>query len=133
MVRTAIAGLAAALLLAAADSSKAPVAGNPVVNVIGRITRVNAFRPGQGMPAIVLDVEGTSTTVLLGSMRYLMENNFNPKAGAPAQVKGYKMPDFIVAIEVRLPAEGLTLKLRDENGWPLWRGGGCPRCGGSSK
>ena len=130
MVRTAIAGLAAALLLVAADPSKAPVSGNPIVNISGRIARVDALRPGQG-PAIVVDVERTSTTVVLGSMRYLMEHNFNPKAGTPVQVKGYKLPEFIVAIEVRLPAEGLTLKLRDENGWPLWRGGGCPRCGGS--
>jgi hypothetical protein len=76
-----------------------------------------------------MDVDGTATTVILGSMRYLMEQNFNPKAGVQAQVKGYKLPATVIAIEVRLPAENLTLKLRDENGWPLWRGGGCPHCG----
>jgi hypothetical protein len=127
----AIAGLTVALLLVAADQPKAPIAGNPIVNLSGRITRVDAFRPGEGMPAIVVDVDGTSTAVLLGSMRYLMEQNFNPKAGAVVQVRGYKMPAAVIAIEVKLPADSLTLKLRDENGWPLWRGGGCPRCGRS--
>ena len=130
MLRVAIAGLTAVLLFAAADERKAPVAGNPVVNLSGRITRVDAFRPGQGMPGLVLDVNGSATTVILGSMRYLMEQNFNPKAGVQAQVKGYKLPDTVIAIEVRLPAENVTLRLRDDNGWPLWRGGGCPHCGG---
>ena len=130
MHRVALAVLAAALLFAA-DQTKAPIAGNPIVNISGRITRVDASRPGEGMPGIVVNVEGTSTNVLLGSMRYLMEHDFNPKAGAEVQVKGYKLPASVVAIEVRLPAENVSLKLRDENGWPLWRGGGCPRCGGS--
>jgi hypothetical protein len=129
MHRVALAALTAALLFGA-DQPKAPVAGSPVVNISGKITRVDASRPG-GMPALVVNVDGTSTNVILGSMRYLMERDFNPKAGAEVQVKGYKLPASVVAIEVRLPAEDVTLKLRDEHGWPLWRGGGCLRCGGS--
>ena len=129
MHRVVLAALTAALLFGA-DQPKAPVAGNPIVNISGRITRVDASRPGE-MPGLVVNVDGTSTTVILGSMRYLMEQDFNPKAGAAVQVKGYKLPASVVAIEVRLPAENVTLKLRDENGWPVWRGGGCPRCGGS--
>jgi hypothetical protein len=132
MLRVAITAWAA-LMLTAADQSKAPIAENPIVSISGRIVRVDAFRPGEGMPAIVVDVDGTATPVMLGSMRYLMERNFNPKAGSMVQVKGYKLPASIIAIEVRLPAENLTVKLRDENGWPLWRGGVCPRCGRSSK
>jgi hypothetical protein len=47
------------------------------------------------------------------------------------QVKGYKLPDVVVATEVRLTAEGKSIKLRDENGRPLWRGqGGGGRGGG---
>jgi hypothetical protein len=129
MLRVAIAGLTAALLFAAAHERKAPVARNAIVGLSGRITRVDAFRPGEGVPGFVMDVDGTATTVILGSMRYLMEQNFNPKAGAQAQVKGYRLPAKAVAIELRLPAENVTLKLRDENGWPLWRGGGCPHYG----
>jgi hypothetical protein len=134
MLRAAIAGLSAALVIAAAEEPKAPVAANPIVNLSGRITRVDAFRPREGMPAIVVDADGITTVVVLGSMRYLMEQNFNPKAGEQVKVKGYKLPDAVLAIEVKLPAENVTLKLRDEGGWPLWRGGrwrggGCPGCG----
>jgi hypothetical protein len=83
------------------------------------------------MPALVVDVNGTATTVVLGSLRYLMEQNFNPKAGMDVQVKGYKLPDVVVASEVRLTAEGKSIKLRDETGRPLWRGqGGGGRGGG---
>src|SRR5688572_5393545 len=118
MYRVALAALTAALLFGA-NQPKAPVAGNPIVNISGKITRVDAYRPGEGMPGLVVNVDGTSTNVILGSMRYLMEQDFNPKTGAEVQVKGYKLPASVVAIEVRLPAENVTLKLRDENGWPV--------------
>ena len=133
MLRAAIAALAGAVFMAAADPPQAPIAGNPVVNISGRIARVDAFRPGAGMPTLVVESEGTQTTVVLGSMRYLMEQNFNPKAGAQIEVKGYKQATSVIAIEVRLPAEDLTLKLRDKDGRPLWRGGGCPHCGQPKK
>ena len=129
MHRVVLAALTAALLFGA-DQPKAPVAGNPIVNISGKITRVDASRRGE-MPGLEVNVDGTSTSVILGSMRYLIEQDFSPKGGAEVQVKGYKLPASVVAIEVRLPAENVTLKLRDENGWPVWRGGGCPRCEGS--
>jgi hypothetical protein len=129
MGRVVIAGCALRAVLAAADQAKAPIAANPVVSLSGRITKVDAFRPGAGMPALVVEADGTATTVILSSMRYLMEQNFNPKAGDEVQVQGYKAPAGVVAIEVRLTADGTTLRLRDESGRPLWRGGGCRNCG----
>jgi hypothetical protein len=75
------------------------------------------------MPSIQVDLNGVSTKVMLGSIRYLMEQNFNARVGTEVQVKGYQLPDFVVAIEVRVPAENKIIKLRDENGWPVWRGG----------
>jgi len=125
--------IAAGLAWNAEPPAKAPVAANPVVQITGRITRVNPFGPGSGMPSLTVEVNGVSTNVLLGSFRYLMEQNFNPRAGAEVQVKGYKLPSGIVAIEVRLPVGNKTIRLRDENGWPVWRGGGgCINCGSSS-
>src|SRR5687767_5259077 len=58
MHRVALAALSAALLFGA-DQPKAPVAGNPIVNISGKITRVDASRPGE-MPGLVVNVEGTS-------------------------------------------------------------------------
>jgi hypothetical protein len=120
-------GLLFASSMWATDPPRAPAAQNPVVEISGRIIRVNAWQPAAGMPAMTLDVNGVSTRVVLGSMRYLMEQNFNPKTGAEVQVRGYKLSTAVVAIEVRF--DGKTIKLRDENGWPVWRGGGWRRRG----
>jgi hypothetical protein len=56
-------------------------------------------------------------------MRYLMEQNFNPKAGQQAIVKGFQIDDDLIATSVTLPETKQTIRLRDENGMPLWRGG----------
>jgi hypothetical protein len=124
MFRLIAAGLVLSLAAPGAEDAKAPVAANPLVQIAGRVTRVDAFRPGEGMPGMSVDVNGAATRVLLGSMRYLIEQDFNVKAGDEVRVKGYKLATAVVAIEVRLVDGGKTLKLRDENGWPLWRRGG---------
>lgn len=125
MKGTLVAAAAWTLVAASAqDLPKAPVAANPVVELRGRISKVEPFRPREGMPALEVESDGSTTTVVLGSMRYLMEKNFNPKAGTEVQVKAYKLPSVLIAIEVKLTADGRTLRLRDENGWPLWRGRG---------
>ncbi len=109
--------------------SKAPIASNPVVDLSGKITRVQVA-PGQGMPYLELESAGKTSRILLGSMRYLMQNDFNPKAGMQAEVKGYQAGDQVVAIRVNLPSENKALNFRDENGWPLWMGGRQGRRGG---
>ncbi|MDZ4800491.1 MAG: hypothetical protein SGI92_20225 [Bryobacteraceae bacterium] len=123
MRRVMLAGLLLAVAAWPAEPVKAPVAANPVVQIRGRITRVNSFGPQYGMPSIQVDANGTTTKVVLGSIRYLMEQNFNARVGTEVQIKGYQLPDFVVAIEIRVPAENKTIKLRDQNGWPVWRGG----------
>lgn len=50
-----------------------------------------------------------TTKVISGSVRYLMERDFNPKAN-----------DEVVVIGVTLPAHGKVLKLRDGDGRPVW-------------
>jgi hypothetical protein len=115
-----------ALLLCAgaavAAFAQPPIASNPVVTIDGTIRKVQ-LAPGQGMPYLEVEVKDAVTKVYLGSMRYLMEQDFNPKAGMPVTVNGYKNEADIIAITVTLPSEKKTLKLRDEKGWPLWRGG----------
>jgi hypothetical protein len=56
-------------------------------------------------------------------MRFLMEQNFTPRAGDQVKASGYQLGADIVGISVTLPEQNKTLKLRDENGYPVWRGG----------
>ncbi|MCW5978022.1 MAG: hypothetical protein KIT09_08080 [Bryobacteraceae bacterium] len=110
------------LLASGALSGQTRLADSPKVVVKGVIAKV-AIAPGQGMPSLELKTEEETRRVLLGSMRYLMENDFNPKAGATAVVKGFRLGDEIVAQEIEIPAEKIVLKLRADDGTPLWRRG----------
>jgi hypothetical protein len=113
--------LAAALL-----SAQQRLADSAKVELRGTIERVRIV-PGQGMPSIELKTADGTRRILLGSMRYLMEHNFNPKAGSKAIVKGFRLSGEIVAREIEIPSEKITLKLRAEDGTPLWRRGRhCP-------
>ena len=103
-------------------AGSAAIAGNPVVELSGTIDSVQ-IAPGQGMPYLEVKTAKATTRVYLGSMRYLIAENFAPKAGQEVAVKGYQVNDTVIASQVSLTAEKKTLKLRDENGRPLWRGG----------
>ena len=113
------------------SGAKAPIASNPIVEMAGKITAVQIAR-GQGMPSLEIESSGQKFKVILGSMRYLMQQNFNPKAGDAVSVKGYKSDTGVYAITVTV-ANGPVLQLRDDNGWPVWMGRGrmgrCAGCG----
>ena len=116
-------GLAvASAILAQPSRMQPPMAGGPKVELKGKIEKIQ-FTMGQGMPYLEVRTSEKTVRVLLGSMRYLMEQDFNPKAGDEVAVTGYKMNDGVVAITVTLPATGKVLKLRDEAGRPVWMGG----------
>lgn len=108
----------------AQSAAQAPIAANPVVDIRGTIAKVQIQR-GAGAPALEVNTGKSVTVVRLGSIRYLMEQNFNPKAGEEVIVKGYRAAEEIVAITVRMPAQNRELRLRDENGWPVWNSGCC--------
>lgn len=114
------------------EAKSGPAAHHPVVDIKGTIKQVN-IQQGAGMPSV--DIETTDGTVklMLGSMRYLMQNNFSPKAGEAITAKALKESTHSLAISVELPASGKSLKLRDENGKPLWRGGMMHGKGGMGK
>jgi hypothetical protein len=116
-----VAGLGS-VLLAQAPTGPAPIASSPVAYLRGKVAKVDIVW-GQGAPSLLVDQGGTTTRVILGSMRYLVQQNFNPKVGEEVDIKGYKAGDVIVASSVTLVGENQTLKLRDDNGWPLWMGG----------
>lgn len=117
-----LAAAGALLVQAQGSSAPAPISSNPIVELKGAIKEVS-ISPGKGMPYFTLSGEKGATRVVLGSMRYLMTENFNPKAGEPAEVRGYQVGDSITAISVKLPNQKTSIRLRDEQGRPLWRGG----------
>ena len=112
----------AGLALGQSSDTQAPIAGSPKVEVKGKIEKIWISR-GQGMPSLQVRTGDKTVSVALGSMRYLMEQDFNPKAGDEVAVTGYKLNDGVVAITVTLPATGKVLRLRDEAGRPVWMGG----------
>ena len=125
MIFTKLAFLTACFAAAAfgqLPQSQPPWAKSPKVEMKGTIERVQ-ITPGQGMPYLEMKGEKGTRRVMLGSMRYLMEQNFNPKAGSFATVKGFLVNDSIIAQSVSIPSEKITIQLRDENGVPLWRMG----------
>lgn len=116
-------GLAvASAVLAQPSRMQAPMAGNPKVELKGKIEKIQ-LAMGQGMPYLEVRTTDKSVRVALGSMRFLLEQDFNPKAGDEVAVTGYKVNDGVVAITVTLSSTGKVLRLRDETGRPVWMGG----------
>ncbi len=114
--------LAASIALPQAPEMPASIAKSPKIELKGRIQSVQLVR-GQGMPSLLVKTGDATTRVILGSMRYLMEQDFNPKAGTEVTVKGYKVNTDVYAIDVTVAGEGRTLHLRDAEGRPLWQRG----------
>ncbi len=110
------------ILAMAALAATGVALAQPQVEIKGKIERIQ-FARGQGMPSLEVSAPDEKVTVLLGSLRYLMEQGFNPKAGEEVVVKGYRVNKTLVAVSVSLPASGKTLRLRDDNGRPVWMRG----------
>ena len=121
-MRCLIAILMLALPAAAFEEKPQFSPGRPM-EVTGTIAKVQAVR-GQGMPYIEVESGGQTTRVHLGSMRYLLQNNFSPASGEKVEVEGFRRNDNeVVAKSVRLVKQNKTLKLRDDDGRPLWQRG----------
>jgi hypothetical protein len=117
-----LSGLAAASIAFAQPSGPASIASAPKIDLAGKVEKIQLAR-GQGTPYLEVKTTGKTVRVILGSMRYLIEQDFNPKAGDGVSVTGYQVNDGVVATTVTLPATGKVLKLRDEAGRPVWMGG----------
>ncbi|WP_321473338.1 hypothetical protein [uncultured Paludibaculum sp.] len=114
--------LAAAPVASQPNRPQSPPDGSPKVELKGTIEQVR-IAAGQGMPYLELRDSKGLHRVMLGSMRYLFEHNFNPKAGLDASVKGFQVGDLVLAQSVSLTADKITIQLRDDDGVPLWRMG----------
>ena len=103
-------------------AQQTPTRGNSIIEIHGTIQQTQIL-PGRGMPYLVVNQAKEPVRVYLGSMRYLIEQNFNPKVGQEVSVRGFQIQDGVVAATVAITGSERVLKLRDDNGWPLWRGG----------
>jgi hypothetical protein len=108
---------------ACGGAGQSAIAASPVVEMTGKITRVQ-MTPGSGMPFLEVSSNGQTSRVYLGAMRYLVKQGFSPSAGDEVKLKAYKTETDLYGISVTLVAQDKTIRLRDENGFPLWRGGG---------
>lgn len=114
---------AAGLAQAPPSSSATALASADKVESRGTVERLD-LNPGQGFPTMLVKTGPRSVRVQLGSFRFLLEQGFNPKAGADVIVKGYRLSeDVVVARAVELPADRKTIVLCAEDGKPLWRMG----------
>ncbi len=118
----------AVTLCCAAFGQQTPPGDHTRVELKGTVEKVSLER-GKGMPSVEVRHDGKTIKVVLGSMRYLMEQNFNPKAGQKIEVTGVQAAQNVYAYTVKLGPDGSVLRLRDEDGRPVWRGGrmGRPR------
>ncbi|MBL8241888.1 MAG: hypothetical protein JNM66_30970 [Bryobacterales bacterium] len=94
-----------------------------ILEIRGTIASVN-LAPG-GMPSIAVNTaNGRQWNVRLGSIRYLIARDFNPKAGQSVVVRGFEQQGAgLVATSVECVQTRQKIVLRDSNGMPLWRGG----------
>ncbi len=129
MILWTIAGMLAASGLAAQGrggccrgAEPCPIAGSALVELKGRIAGIH-IAPGAGTPFVTIKRGDEVTKLYLGSIRYLMVQGFNPKVDEEITAKAYKVNDSFIAATVTLPAQNKTVRLRDENGRPVWRGG----------
>ena len=93
-----------------------------ITELRGRVAALQ-LAPGVGMPSVTIKTETDRKLVYLGSMRYLMMQNFNPKLDEEIVVKAFQADGQYFAASVTLPAGNQTIQLRDANGRPVWRRG----------
>jgi len=113
---------AASLAQPVPPAGSAALASAERVEIRGVIEKVE-IAPGLGTPFLTVKTDQGVVRVQLGSMRYLMEQDFNPKAGASVVVKGFRVNKDVIARRIELPGEKKTLELRTDDGTPLWRMG----------
>ena len=99
-----------------------PAAAGKPIELAGTVGQIH-IGAGQGMPYFELKHGTEITRVYLGPMPYLIAENFNPKAGQKVAVKGHKLNDSILAGQITFVAEKRSIRFRDDQGWPVWRGG----------
>jgi hypothetical protein len=97
-----------------------------VVQLTGTASQV-AIRSSVGPSMLRLNTAEESLTVILGPSWYLFEMGADVRNGDTLTVEGAKMKDrqgqvYLVASHLTNHRTNKTLELRDEAGWPRWKG-----------
>ncbi|MEZ5403852.1 MAG: hypothetical protein R2729_29500 [Bryobacteraceae bacterium] len=112
-----IASLAATTLAAQTPAPKP-------FEIEGVISSVSIIPQGGPATIAVKANDGREWKVLLGSIRYLIDNGFNPKAEQAVSLTALPRGEQeAIAVRVTLTESRQTLEFRDKDGRPLWRGG----------
>jgi len=116
-----------------------------VTTVSGELTRLYAdWEPrghgnhtGEGTHFELRTGDGTTYDLILGPALYLGDNGISLSVGETVTVTGSVVDSYYAAfsenqylIATRIVADGVTLDLRDDDGYPLWRGGSGGGLGG---
>jgi hypothetical protein len=124
-LKTAVAGAVLMALLALPGSGQvrrgAGRGAQEPVELKGQITNIRLA--AGSVPSVTIAAAQGAVEVHLGSMAYLVTNGFNPKLGEQAVIKALHTANGYVAVVITLPAQKVTLRLRDDEGRPIWRGG----------
>jgi hypothetical protein len=120
---------AIAPLLSAFESDKAP----KTVTMEGTVSAVSLVAGEQMCYLMMRPAADTAEgrmpdagerKVMLGSVRYLMDKGFNPKAGDAIKVVGFPLADnAVAAARIELPGKKQNVQFRDNAGRPLWGAG----------
>lgn len=81
---------------------------------------------GQGTPTLVVkEASGSERALVLGPYRFLQSQGFTAQAGDQVEALAYpctSCPGGLAVAQVKNLTRGVTLRLRDSEGRPLWMG-----------
>lgn len=106
-----------------------------VQGTIKEVQTVQGRRAGMAGIHLVVDTEEGAYTAMVGPSSILASKGYEPKQGDKVELLGsvLKINDQNVIVVKTLTSGGKTIQLRDDQGFPLWRGGPAmrgPRGGG---
>ncbi len=91
------------------------------VELRGTIEKIQIV-PGAGMPFLEIRTGEGREKVMLGSLRYLMEQSFDPHAGDEVVIQGVRDSATVLAVRIEIPSRKIKLQLREPHTcMPMWR------------
>lgn len=101
-----------------------------LTGTIKEVQTTQGRRPGMVGVHLVVDTKDGAFTAMVGPYYVLQSQGYEPKKGDQVELLGsaLKINDQNVIVVKTLTAGSKVVQLRDDEGFPLWKGG--PRMGG---